>query len=76
MRVLQGAEKSLGQIMGIHLEMSLAPLYKEEPLLGDLVIYLQRKGFTLVYIEPEFYNPKTGQQLQVNGLFLKSGSLF
>lgn len=75
LRVLQGAEKSLERIVGIHMEMSLAPLYKDEPLLGELVLYMQRKGFILVYIEPEFYNLKTGQQLQVNGLFLKSESL-
>ncbi len=75
MKVIQGAEQSLERILAIQLEMSLVPLYRDEPLLGELVIYLQRKGFTLVYIEPEFFNPKTGQQLQVNGLFLKSDSL-
>jgi hypothetical protein len=74
MKVIQGAEKSLERILGIHLEMSLVPLYRDEPLLGELVTYLNGKGYTLVYIEPEFCNPETGQQLQVNGLFLRIGS--
>jgi FkbM family methyltransferase len=73
MKVIQGAEKSLERILGIHLEMSLVPLYRDEPLLGELVKYLNGKGYTLMYIEPEYFNPETGQQLQVNGLFLKMG---
>lgn len=71
MKVLQGAENSLDRILGIHLEMSLVPLYKDEPLLGELATYLYGKGYTLVSIEPEYFNPETGQQLQVNGLFIK-----
>jgi FkbM family methyltransferase len=71
MKVLQGAEKSMDRILGIHLEMSLVPLYKDEPLMGELATYLHGKGFSLVSIEPEYINPETGQQLQVNGLFLK-----
>jgi FkbM family methyltransferase len=71
MKVLQGAEKSLQRIQGIHMEMSLVPLYQDEPLLGELASYLHGKGYALVYIEPEYLNPLTGQQLQVNGLFLK-----
>ena len=73
MKVLQGAEKSLDRISAIHLEMSLVPLYRDEPLMGELVTYLHGKGFTLVAIEPEYFNPETGQQLQVNGLFVKTG---
>jgi len=71
MKVLQGAEQSLDRVLGIHMEMSLVPLYQDEPLLGELASYLQGKGYSLVQIEPEYLNPLTGQQLQVNGLFLR-----
>lgn len=71
MKVLQGAEKSIDRIMGIHLEMSLVPLYRDEPLLGELATFLHVKGYSLVNIEPEYYNKETGQQLQVNGLFVR-----
>ena len=71
MKVLQGAEKSLKRVLGIYMEMSLVPLYRDEPLLGEMATYLDQKGYSLVYIEPEYVNPVTGQQLQVNGLFLK-----
>jgi FkbM family methyltransferase len=75
MKVLQGAEKTFERILGIELEMSLVPLYKNEPLLSELVAYLQTKGYTLVYIEPEFFKPETAQLLQVNGLFLRNGAV-
>lgn len=71
MKVLKGAEQSLGRVLGIHMEMSLVPLYRDEPLLGEIATYLQGQGYSLVHIEPEYVNPSTGQQLQVNGLFLK-----
>jgi len=73
MEVLKGAQRSLKRISAIHLEMSLVPLYRDEPLMGELVTFLQGKGFALVAIEPEYFNPETGQQLQVNGLFIKTG---
>jgi FkbM family methyltransferase len=71
MKVLRGADRSLDGVLGIHIEMSLVPLYRDEPLLGEIATYLQWKGYSLVHIEPEYVNPNTGQQLQVNGLFLK-----
>jgi len=68
-QVLAGAERSLEKINGIFVEMSLVELYLDEPLVGDVVKMLYEKGFSLVAIEPEFIDPKTGQLLQVNGLF-------
>lgn len=75
MEVLKGAQRSLERISAIHLEMSLVPLYRDEPLMGELVTFLQGEGFTLVAVEPEYFNPETGQQLQVNGLFVKTAQL-
>jgi FkbM family methyltransferase len=71
-KVLDGAEQSLEQILGIQMEMSLVPLYKDEPLLGDIIVYLYRKGYTLMSIEPEYFDSSTGQQMQINGLFFRN----
>lgn len=68
-QVLAGAKRSLEKINGMLVEMSLVELYLDEPLVGDVVKMLYEKGFTLLSIEPEFVDPKTGQLLQVNGLF-------
>jgi FkbM family methyltransferase len=68
-QVLDGAQQSLKKIKGILVEMSLVELYLDEPLIGDVLTLLYDKGYTLVAIEPEFFDPKTDQLLQVNGLF-------
>lgn len=70
-KVLEGGEHSLKTIRGLQIEISLVPLYEGEPLIGELVSFLQRRGFTLIFISPEFIDNRTGQQLQVNGLFFR-----
>jgi FkbM family methyltransferase len=69
--VLMGAEKSLSKITGIQLEMSLTELYEGEWLFDQMVEYLAEKGFKLHSVEPQFYNTKTGQLLQLDGIFYR-----
>lgn len=71
-KILEGGERCLETILGLQIEMSLVPLYEGEPLIAELVSFLQAKGFTPIYVFPEFFDNKTGQQLQVNGLFFRS----
>jgi len=70
-RVLEGSEKSLASVRGLQIEMSLVQLYEGEPLIDELVSFLRGRGFTLVYVFPEFFDERTGQELQVNGLFFR-----
>jgi FkbM family methyltransferase len=68
-KVIKGAERSLPGIDTIQLEMSLTPLYKKEVLFPGMYSLLSGKGYSLVSIEPGFSNFRTGQQLQVDGIF-------
>ena len=68
-KVIDGAEKSLPRIGTIQLEMSLVPLYEGEMLFNDMHDLLVRKGYSLIYLEPEFVHPSTGQMLQINGTY-------
>lgn len=70
-KVLEGAERVLGAISGLQVEMSLVPLYEGEPMIGELLSWLQVRGFALILVSPEFIDHQTGQQLQVNGLFFR-----
>ncbi len=67
--ILEGAGKSSSQIWGIELEMSFVPLYKDAPLFSEMDEYLGRRGYALISIEPVFFDPKSGQLLQANGLY-------
>jgi len=71
-KIMEAGERCLKALLGLQIEMSLVPLYEGEPLIAELVSFLQARGFTLVYIFPEFFDNKTGQQLQVNGLFFRT----
>lgn len=70
-QVLYGAEKSLSQISGIELEMSLIELYKGERLMSEMIKYLDTRGFDLMTLEPEFTDPVSNKLLQVNGIFFR-----
>lgn len=70
--VLDGGMKSLAKISVVQLEMSLVPLYENEMLYDDMIIYMNSLGFILFSIENGFYSKKTGQLLQIEGIFVKS----
>tara|TARA_B110000908_G_C10112717_1_gene383825 strand:+ start:231 stop:950 length:720 start_codon:yes stop_codon:yes gene_type:complete len=70
--VLLGAEEILSRVKGIQIEMSLVELYKNEMLFMEAVNLLKNYGFELFSLENGFYNDKTGQLLQVDGVFFKT----
>jgi len=69
--VLEGAAKSLEQVICVRMEMSLTTLYEGELLMPDMVNWMMENGFVLWSLEDEYHNPETGQLLQVNGLFVR-----
>jgi FkbM family methyltransferase len=68
-RVLQGADRSLPKIDTVQVEMSLTPLYGNEPTFDELYQLLLGKGYAMVDLEPGFTNPQTGQLLQADAIF-------
>lgn len=70
MHVLQGGSRSLEKLSSLQVELSLVPLYADEPLIAEVLAFLYARHFKLVYIEPEFTDHQ-GFQLQVNGLFAR-----
>jgi hypothetical protein len=70
--VLQGAESSLKHIKLIQLEMALVPLYKDELLLAEMLRYMEGLGFSLYNLMGGFNNFETGQQFQVDGIFIRT----
>jgi len=68
-KVLAGAERSLGRVRGLEIELSTVPLYAGEPLIHEVLSLLYRSGFAVFFLEPELFDDRSGQQLQLNGLF-------
>lgn len=69
--VLAGAARTLPQITGLQLEMSLVELYGGQLLFPQLFELIADHGFTLMSLEPGFANDRTGQLLQVDGVFFR-----
>ena len=70
-QVLEGARETLKQTRVIELELSLAPMYVGGADFMEMITYLTQLEFKMVSIEPFFTDPKTGQILQVDGIFVK-----
>jgi len=69
--VIDGATNALAKVKMIQLEMSIVSLYSNELLFKDMIDYLNKRGFELFSLENGFASPKTGQLLQVDGVFVR-----
>lgn len=70
--ILQGAPHCLARVSLVLLELSLQPLYRNQMMWLDLIDHMKGHGFDLWSVQPEFCDPRTGQLLQVNGLFFRA----
>ena len=70
-QVLDGAQETLKQARGVLCELSLAPLYEGQHLWREIVDRLDAEGFMLWALQRGFTDPRTGQSLQMDGIFLR-----
>ncbi len=71
MAMLNGAAKSLDNIIGLQIELSLVPLYENSVLFNDMLAFIESKGFELYSFENGFSDPVSGKLLQCDGIFFK-----
>lgn len=69
--VIEGAEASLSKLKGLQIELSLTPLYANQPLIEDIITLLRPYGLVPVWIEHGFKDPKTQYLKQVDGIFIR-----
>jgi FkbM family methyltransferase len=72
--VLAGAEELLRIAEVVDCELSLAPLYVDGARWTDVVEYLDARGFGLLWLDPVLRDPATNELLQMDGLFVRTGS--
>lgn len=70
-QVLDGGYETLNQALGVLCELSLVPLYEAQRLWLEIVERLDNEGFILWAVQPGFTDPRTGQSLQMDGIFLR-----
>ncbi len=69
--ILDGGQQTLQGLRGLQVEMSLVSLYEGEILIEDIIARLRGAGLVPVMIKPEFTDRESGQQLQVDGIFVR-----
>lgn len=74
-KILDGGLKTIEKGRVVLVEMSLSPLYEGEVLFQELRIYLEKMGYVLVLMAPGFSDPKTGQILQIDGVFERAKTM-
>lgn len=71
MSVLRGAEELLQKAKGVQLELSLEPLYVDEPLYREMIEVVESLGFELYDINPCFSDNLTGKTYQLDAIFFR-----
>jgi len=71
-QVLDGAHASLPTLAAVQLEMSLATIYEGQKLFGALLARMTDAGFSLYALEPGFADPRNGQLLWCDGVFVRA----
>ena len=69
--MLDGARETLPKAHGVLCELSLVPLYKDQRLWRDIVDRLEAEGFMLWGLQSVFSDSKSGQNFQMDGIFLR-----
>lgn len=69
--VLEGGRDTLARVVGLRVELSVLKCYEGEPLLCDMLPYLDSLGFKLTGIEPAWSDTKTQEVFQLDGIFCR-----
>lgn len=70
--VLKGAPELLKKAIGLHLELSLVPLYENQCMYDEMIAEMKALGFEMWGFNPEFVDSGSGRMLQSNATFFRS----
>ncbi len=73
--VLRGGESAVNECLFVELELSLVPLYETGPLFYEAVDWLRDRGFRPAGFECVLDDRRSGQMLQVDGIFVAQARL-
>src|SRR5690606_11801026 len=70
-RVLDGARGVLRRITAIQCELSIVPVYRDEPSYLDVIRFLHEFGFEPVLFIPGYFNRRTARLIGMDGVFVR-----
>lgn len=69
--VLDGARDALSELAVVALELSMVELYAGQQLFRQMLTRMNDSGFGLYALDPAYADPKTGQMLWADGIFVR-----
>jgi FkbM family methyltransferase len=72
LQVLDGGGSFLDHVQAIETELSLYPMYEEQPDWRELVDRIEGLGFVLFAVDPGYSDPKSGRLVEMDGLFVRA----
>jgi FkbM family methyltransferase len=73
--VLAGASEFLCSCHVIQMELALVPSYRGQTLLPEMLELMRQSKFQLVYLEPGFWDLRSGFLLETDGIFVREEDL-
>jgi FkbM family methyltransferase len=74
LEVLRGAENTVSEVEGVLIEVSLMATNRSAPLFGEVVRFMESKGFLVYDICSFFRRPSDGRLYQMDVIFMRSDS--
>ncbi len=69
--IIEGARNSLDKIQGFQLELPVNSFYEDSESFTEMIYYMYSLGFRLASVESGWHNLKTGEIMEIDGIFLK-----
>ena len=66
---------TISRAIGIICELSLVPLYNNQHLWREIIDRLEKEGFILWALQKGLTDPKTGQSLQMDAIFVRKDEI-
>lgn len=71
LEVLEGAGSFLDRVQAIETELSLYPMYEDQPDWRRLCDRIEELGFVFFAVDPGYSDPKSGRLVEMDGLFVR-----
>lgn len=71
-RVIAGGARTIAAAAAVQIEMSLTPLYAEQPDFNAMLALMAAQGMTLWALWPGFVDDASGRLLQIDAIFARS----
>jgi FkbM family methyltransferase len=72
LEIIKGFGSRAGGVIGWQLEMSVEPLYQDQPKIEEVIGLMRGLGFSLWKILPGLRDPKTLQSFEFDGIFFRN----